>query len=132
MHSAFYRRCFLLVTAAILGYALYRIVAPMLGILGWGVLLAFVLYPVHERLTRALKGRRSWSAGLISGITPFLVFVPLSVLRAVFAGQVARVIEYLHAQTDVSYPELVHRLSEGRLHLGAHLLQRNGGGGVLE
>jgi predicted PurR-regulated permease PerM len=111
MHSAFYRRCFLIVTAAILGYALYRIVAPLLGILGWAVLLAFVLYPLHERLTRALKGRKSLSAGLISGITPFLVFVPLSVLGAVFAGQVARVIEYLHAQQDISYPELVRRLS---------------------
>ena len=39
------------------------------------------------------------------------MFVPLSVLGAVFAGQVARVIEYLRAQTDVSYPELVQRLS---------------------
>ena len=39
------------------------------------------------------------------------MFVPLSVLGAVFAGQVARVIEYLRAQTDVSYPEFVHRLS---------------------
>ena len=38
------------------------------------------------------------------------MFVPLSVLGAVFAGQVAKVIEYLRAQTDVSYPELVHRL----------------------
>src|SRR5579863_170917 len=111
MHSAFYRRSFLIVTAAILGYALYRILEPMLGILGWTVVLSFILYPLHQRLTRALKGRGSWSAGIIAGLTPFLVFVPLSILGAVFAGQVARVIEYLKAQTDVSYPELVQRLS---------------------
>jgi predicted PurR-regulated permease PerM len=111
MHSAFYRRSFLIVTAAILGYALYRIIEPMLGILGWTVVLSFILYPLHERLTRALKGRSSWSAGIIAGLTPLLVFVPLSILGAVFAGQVARVIEYLKAQTDVSYPELVQRLS---------------------
>ncbi|MBS0379126.1 MAG: AI-2E family transporter [Proteobacteria bacterium] len=111
MHSAFYRRTFLIVTAALLGYGLYRIVEPMLGILGWTVVLAFVLYPLHERLTRRLKGHASWSAGIIAGLTPFLVFVPLSILGAVFAGQVAKVIEYLRAQTDVSYPEFVHRLS---------------------
>src|SRR5580704_13721557 len=111
MHSAFYRRSFLIVTAAILGYALYRIIEPMLGILGWTVVLSFILYPLHERLTRALKGRSSWSAGIIAGLTPFLVFVPLSILGAVFAGQVARMIDYLKAQTDVSYPELVQRLS---------------------
>ena len=110
MHSAFYRRCFLIVTAALLGYALYRTIEPLLGILGWAVVLAFILYPLHQRLTRRLRGRPSVSAGIIAGLTPFLVFVPLSVIGAVFAGQVARVIEYLRAQTDVSYPELVHRL----------------------
>jgi predicted PurR-regulated permease PerM len=111
MHSDFYRRCFLIVTAVVLGYAAYRIVAPLLGILGWGVVLAFSLYPLHEWLTRVFKGRDSLSAGIIAGVTPFVVFVPLSVLGAVFAGQVARIIAYLSGPTDLSYPELVHRLS---------------------
>lgn len=111
MHSDFYRRCFLIVTAVILGYLGFRIVAPLLGILGWGIVLAFSLYPLHERLTRRFKGRTSLSAGLIAGVTPFVVFVPLSVLGAVFAGQVARIIAYLSGPTDLSYPELVHRLS---------------------
>ena len=110
MHSEFYRRSFLIVTAVLLGYAVFRILYPLLGILGWAIVLAFILSPLQRRLTRALKGRQSLSAGLIAGITPFLVFVPLSILGAVFAGQVARVIEYLRAQTDLSYPELVHRL----------------------
>ena len=35
MHSDFYRRTFLLVTAVVLGYAAFRIVSPLLGILGW-------------------------------------------------------------------------------------------------
>jgi len=111
MHSAFYRRSFLIVTAAILGYGVYRILAPLLGLLGWAIVLAFILSPLHERLARALKGRHSWSAGIIAGLAPFFVFVPLSVLGAVFAGQVARVIAYLRGQTDVSYPQLVERLS---------------------
>ena len=36
MHSDFYRRTFLIVTAVVLGYAAYRIVSPLLGILGLG------------------------------------------------------------------------------------------------
>ena len=102
MHSSFYRRCFLIVTAAVLGYAAYRIVAPLLGILGWGIVLAFSLYPLHEWLTRVFKGRNSLSAGIIAGVTPFVVFVPLSVLGAVFAGQVARIIAYLSGPTRTS------------------------------
>ena len=111
MHSAFYRRTFLVVLAAILGYAVYRILEPLLGIMGWAIVLAFILYPLHEWLTRKLKGRKSWSAGLMAALAPLFVFVPLSVLGAVFAGQVARVITYLHGQTDISYPQLVERLS---------------------
>lgn len=111
MHSEFYRRCFQIVTAAILGYALFKLLDPLLGMLGWAIMLAFILYPLHQRLTRALKGHGSWSAGIIAGLTPFLVFVPLSVLGAVFAGQVARLIDYVRGQTDLSYPALVERLS---------------------
>lgn len=111
MHSDFYRRCFQVVTAAILGYALFRLIDPLLGMLGWAVMLAFILYPLHERLTRALKGRGSWSAGIIAGLTPFLVFVPLSILGAVFAGQVAHLIGFLREKPLLSYPQLVDRLS---------------------
>jgi len=111
MHSVFYRRCFQLVTAGVLGYALYRILEPLLGIIGWAVVLAFILSPLQERLARSFKGRSSLSAGLIAGVAPFVVFVPLAIVGAVFAGQVARVIAYLRGQTVISYPELVERLA---------------------
>ena len=32
MHSEFYRRCFQIVTAAILGYGLYKLLDPLLGV----------------------------------------------------------------------------------------------------
>ena len=112
MHSDFYRRCFQLTTAAVLGYALYRILNPLFGILAWAAVLAFILYPVHERLVRRLKGRKSLSAGVVAAIAPFVVFVPLSVLGVVFAGQVARVIVYLRAHATLSYPDIVERLGQ--------------------
>ena len=62
--------------------------------LGWAALLAFMFYPLHERLTHSIfKGRRSLSAGFITALGPIAVFVPLSILGVVFAGQVARLID---------------------------------------
>jgi predicted PurR-regulated permease PerM len=112
MDSSFYRRCFQIATAAILGYALFKILAPLRTMLGWAVVLAFVLYPAHEWLTRRLKGRAALSAGTLTALTPFLVLAPLSVLGVVFAGQVARLLERLRGTTFLSYPELVQRLAE--------------------
>jgi predicted PurR-regulated permease PerM len=76
------------------------------------VVLAFVLYPLHEKLTRRVKGRRSLSAGILTALTPFFVLVPLSVLGVVFAGQVARLVQYLRDHTlSISSAELLDRLS---------------------
>jgi len=72
--------------------------------LGWAVVLAFILHPLHERLTRRLKGRRALSAGILTTLTPFLVLAPLSVLTGAFVGQVTRLIEYLRGHSFLSFP----------------------------
>jgi predicted PurR-regulated permease PerM len=109
--SAFYRRSFQIATAAILGYLLFRVLDPLTGMLGWAAVLAFTLYPLHERLTRRLKGRRALSAGILTALTPVLVLAPLSVLAGAFVGQVTRLIGYLRGQSSLSYAELLERLS---------------------
>jgi len=109
VHSGFYRRAFLVVTTAVLAYLVLAVLAPLKGALGWAVVLAFLLHPVHERLSRRLKGRSMLSAGIITGLTPFLVLAPLSVLGVVFAGQVASLIGYLRGQS-FAYPQLLARL----------------------
>jgi len=111
MDSSFYRRSFQVAAAVLLGYLLFQIVSPLRGMLGWAAVLAFILHPLHERLAKRLKGRRALSAGILTGLTPFFVLAPLAVLGVVFAGQVARVVEYLRTHTFLSYPELVERLS---------------------
>jgi predicted PurR-regulated permease PerM len=108
VYSGFYRRCFLVATVAILAYLLLAVLAPLKGALGWAVVLAFLLHPLHERLSRRLKGRTMLSAGIITGLTPFLVLAPLSVLGVVFAGQVANLMGYLRGQS-FAYPQLLAR-----------------------
>jgi predicted PurR-regulated permease PerM len=109
VYSGFYRRCFLLATVAILAYLLLAVLAPLKGALGWAVVLAFLLHPLHERLSRRLKGRSMLSAGIITGLTPFLVLAPLSVLGVVFAGQVGELMGYLRGHS-FAYPQLLARL----------------------
>jgi predicted PurR-regulated permease PerM len=111
MQSQFYRRSFQIVAAAVLAYVLYQILVPLRTELGWAAVLAFILYPLNESLTRRLKGRRALAAGILTGLTPFLVLAPLAVLGAVFAGQVAHVIESLRSRTILSWPEIIERLS---------------------
>jgi predicted PurR-regulated permease PerM len=106
MYSSFYRRSFAIATIVILGYALLRMLAPFWGPLGWAAFLAFFLQPVHVRLTRRLHGRASWSAGLITLLTPFLLIAPLSALGLVFAKQVAILIGYLRAHSIPSFPTI--------------------------
>lgn len=111
MQSQFYRRCFQIVAAAVLAYLLYQILLPLRAELGWAAVLAFILYPLQQSLTRRLKGRRALAAGILTGLTPFLVLAPLAVLGAVFAGQVAHVIESLRGRTILSGPEIIERLA---------------------
>ena len=109
----FYRRCFQVVTAAFLGYALYKVLAPLFGMLGWAAVLAFILHPLHERLTRRLKGRAALSAGILTVLTPFLVLAPLAVLGVVFAGQVAHLLTYVRGYAPfVSYTDVLNRLAQ--------------------
>jgi predicted PurR-regulated permease PerM len=110
VYSSFYRRSFLLVTAAILAYLLLAVLAPLRGALGWAVVLAFLLHPLHERLAHRLKGRNVLSAGIITGLTPFLVLAPLSVLGVVFAGQVSSLIGHFRGESLLGYPQLLARL----------------------
>jgi predicted PurR-regulated permease PerM len=110
MYSPFYRRSFQIGAAAFLGYALYRVLLPLRGVLGWAAVLAFVLHPLQVWLTRLLRDRPAVAAGILTGLTPFTVLAPLALLGVAFVGQLAPVIAFLRGNS-LSYPEIVARLS---------------------
>ena len=91
-YSTFYRGTFAVVALGTLGYLLLRLLAPLAGALTSATVLAFLLYPVQVRLSRALKHHRDLSAGLITVLTPFVIIAPLSTLAVVFARQVGNII----------------------------------------
>jgi predicted PurR-regulated permease PerM len=110
MYSSFYRRTFVIVTLVILGWALSSILGPLWTTLGWAAVLAFLLNPLHERLTLRFKGRASLSAGILTGLTPFFVMAPLAFLGVVFARQVANILSAMSKST-LTYPDLLQRLN---------------------
>jgi predicted PurR-regulated permease PerM len=98
------------VTIAIMGYLLLRVLDHLGGALGWAAVLAFLLLPLHERLTRKFKGRKALSAGLLTGLTPFFVMAPVALLSIAFAGQVVVLLNYMRGRTLLSYTEVLQRL----------------------
>jgi len=91
----FYTRAFALITALVLVAALYRIVQPFLGPVLWAIFLAFLLHPLHARLTRHLHRRPQSSALLLTGLTFIVLVGPLTALSAAFAAQVGELLQYL-------------------------------------
>jgi len=109
MYSSFYRRTFVLVTLVILGWALLSMLEPLWTTLVWAAVLAFLLNPLHERLTVKFKGRASLSAGLLTALTPFFVMAPIAFLGVVFARQVGSILSEM-SKTTLTYPDLLERL----------------------
>jgi predicted PurR-regulated permease PerM len=110
MYSSFYRRSFVIATVVIVSYLLLRVLEPLGAALGWAAVLAFTLMPLHERLTRQLKGRGAMSAGVLTGLTPFFVMAPVAMIAIAFAGQVGVLLNYMRGRTLLSYAEVLQRL----------------------
>ncbi len=100
--SRFYRNTFVIATVVFLGWLMTRLLEPLWGSLGWAVVLSFLLFPLHVRLTRMLRHRPGLSAGIITALTPFVIVAPLSMLAMVFARQVSVLIDYLKGHSLLS------------------------------
>lgn len=109
MYSPFYRRTFVIVTLAVLGWALVSILGPLWTTIGWAAVLAFLLNPLHERLTVRFKGRSSLSAGILTALTPIFIMAPIAFLGVVFARQVASILTAMSKST-LTYGDVLQRL----------------------
>jgi predicted PurR-regulated permease PerM len=87
--SSFYPRVFALTVAAILGYALYRVLEPFALPLTWAAFLAFLLFPLSLKIRRHVRGNKSVSAALLTVLAPIVILLPLSALSFEFATQIS-------------------------------------------
>src|SRR5713226_9451030 len=98
--SRFYGRVFWLTAAALLALALLSILRPFFESILWAGLLAFLLAPVTQRLTRAFRGRRSLAALLMTLAGALFVLIPAIVTAVVFAGQASELVAKLQELAD--------------------------------
>jgi predicted PurR-regulated permease PerM len=90
----FYARTFALLTLAVVGYLLFRVLEPFFAPLAWAVFIAFLLHPLHVRLCTALGERPSLSSTLLTFATLVILVGPITALGAAFAAQVADLLRY--------------------------------------
>lgn len=90
--SNFYPRVFGLAVAAVLGYALFLIFAPFALAMAWAAFLAFLLFPLNQRLRKRLKGK-AIAAGLLTVMAPITILLPLSALSIEFVAQISSLLK---------------------------------------
>jgi predicted PurR-regulated permease PerM len=100
----FYQKAFFVALAAIVGYGLLLVLQPFAGSLAWAIFLAFILNPIQSWLTRKLRGRSGWAAGIITGFTPFVLLTPLTFLGVVFANQARALLAYVQ-ESDLHFDD---------------------------
>jgi len=99
-----------LATIALLGLALYNITLPFMEPLAWALFLAFLLYPLHLRLTRRLNGHENISAMLLSIATFVILVGPVTMMSMAFIAQISDLLQWfqetLSKQTREQYQAL--------------------------
>lgn len=93
----YYRRVFGLVTFAVLGYFLFRILAPFMSAILWAALLAFMLTPLQNRLDVKWK-KPVLSAGLLTALTFVVVAGPVTIFAFAFTRQATDLVSRMQVE----------------------------------
>jgi predicted PurR-regulated permease PerM len=87
-------RGFLLVSSIFVSVLVFKMLSPYLSYLLMGLLLAFVTFPLHERLSSYLGD--SISAGLVVLITVFAFVLPFVIILGAVGGDAAQIVSDLN------------------------------------
>jgi predicted PurR-regulated permease PerM len=94
----FYTKAFFVALAIFVGYLLLLVLKPFAGSMAWAIFLAFILFPLHVWLTRRLGNRPGTSAGIITGLAPFALMTPLTLIGIAFANQARALVTFLQGR----------------------------------
>jgi predicted PurR-regulated permease PerM len=95
--SQFYPRVFALVAVGVLGYVSFKVLAPFFEPLMWAGLLAFLLFPVNERLRRAVREQKGRAALLLTLAVILVIVIPASLFIGIFITQASDLVGRLRA-----------------------------------
>ena len=89
----------LLVATAIALYLCWLMLRPFIGVVEWAVVLVIIFYPIHKRLELRIR-RRGLSALISCLLVVILIVLPLTVLTAAVAQELAKVLPNLPSQVS--------------------------------
>src|SRR6187455_1096994 len=84
---------------AILAILCYRIFAPFLTLMVWGVILAVTMYPLHQRLARRLGGKQGRASTLLILLCALVIVLPTALLMNSFGDSIRGFIEAVRSNT---------------------------------
>lgn len=99
-NTPFYTRAFTIGTLLILGALLYAVLSPFFSPIIWALFIAFLVHPLHKRLSRRLGNRQQLSALILTLITLAILVGPITALTAAIASQAGDLLQM--AQGSVS------------------------------
>lgn len=94
------RRWFTIIVIVIVAGAVLLIIKPLRMPIAWAAFLAFLLQPLQRRLTRRLKSSDA-AAGVITGLSPLAIILPLLLLGFAFAQQISQLMQQLQANPQI-------------------------------
>jgi predicted PurR-regulated permease PerM len=114
-------RVFLIAALATAAWQVFRIFAPFLGALASAATIALLVHPLHGRLLRLVRGRRSLAAGLSTLLIVVVLVVPFLVLGWILVREaidvVPRAQQWAVALTDQGPAALAQLVSPRLLEL---------------
>ena len=95
--SRYYARVFGLITAALLGFLLFRLLSPFFAPLMWATLIAFMMQPANNKLLR--RGQKpGLAAGVLTGAAFVVVAGPLTFFVFAFLRQAGELLQKFQAE----------------------------------
>jgi predicted PurR-regulated permease PerM len=85
--------------------AVVLILQPMAMPIAWAAMLAFLMRPAHNLLTRKFGNRPTLSAAVLTALTPIAFFAPLMLLGATFADQIGEMARIMQQNPGLLDPE---------------------------
>lgn len=86
-NTPFYTRAFGIGTLLVLGAVLYAILSPFFSPIIWALFIAFLVHPLHRRLTKRFGNRAQLSALTLTLTTLVILVGPITALTAAIASQ---------------------------------------------
>ncbi|CAO3456568.1 hypothetical protein [Azospirillum argentinense] len=103
---SYVRKALVLSMMLILLIGCFVVLRPFIAAILWAIILSFSTWPLHRRIERALGGRTTLAAAIMTLVIMAILVGPLAALGIKLSENVFRVVETVHAAMDRGLPPL--------------------------